>query len=225
MLVATAASLLPAWRSLAAGAAPDASSAPFVLATSTPGGGFTLYGDMLARVLAERAGHVVVTARMTAGTNENLALLKRGEVDAALIQGTSASEVLAQGSAGPLRILFAMYPSPGLLAVPSDSKLERLDDVVGRTIVFGVRTSGLVTLGRQVFAGIGIDIDRDVRAIYVDRPPNRRSSCWPVAPKGCGAPARAGRAFCGCRKRPAARASSARNPRKSRASSSVTRCH
>ncbi|MBC8056082.1 MAG: immunogenic protein precursor, partial [Rhizobiales bacterium] len=36
-------------------------------------------------------------------------------------------------------------------------------------VVLGVRTSGLVTLGRQVFSGIGIDIDRDLQALYVEQ--------------------------------------------------------
>ena len=150
-----------------------AAERPFVLATSTPGGGFSLYGDMLARVLNRRAGDTVLTTRMTAGTTENLALLERGEVDAALIQGTSASEILAAGAdgqpKGPLRVLFAMYPSPGLLAVPAASRFRRLEDLAGRPVVFGVRTSGLVTLARQVFDGIGLDIDRDFQAIYVDQ--------------------------------------------------------
>ena len=56
-----------------------------------------------------------------------------------------------------------------MLAVPTASAVRRYEDLLGRPVVFGVRTSGLVTLGRQVFAGIGIDIDRDLTAIYVDQ--------------------------------------------------------
>lgn len=142
---------------------------PLVLATSTPGGGFALYGETLERVLNRRAGRAVLRAVGTRGTAENLALLAAGSVDAALIQGTAASEVLAQGEAGGLRILFAMYPSPGMLAVPATSSVRRLEDLAGHKVVFGVRASGLVTMARQVFAGIGMDIDRDVQAIYVEQ--------------------------------------------------------
>ncbi len=143
--------------------------APLVVGTSTPGGGFALYGEVLERVLNARAGRAVLRARPTRGTSENLAMLQRGEIDAALIQGTAASEIFRLGAATDLRILFAMYPSPGLLAVPAASGVTRLEDVRGQPVVFGVRTSGLVTLGRQMYAGIGIDIDRDVRAIYVEQ--------------------------------------------------------
>lgn len=142
---------------------------PLVIGTSTPGGGFALYGDTLERTLNRRAGRAVMTARLTRGTAENLDLLRRGEIDAALIQGTAASELFQQGAASDLRILFAMYPSPGMLAVPAASTVRRYEDLPGRRVVFGVRTSGLVTLGRQVFAGIGIDIDRDLQALYVEQ--------------------------------------------------------
>lgn len=146
-----------------------ADSSPLRLATSTPGGGFAAYGQMLERVLNRQAGHALLQALPTKGTGENLELLAQGRVDAALIQGTAASELLARPDAGGLRILFAMYPSPGMLAVPAASPLRQLDEARGRRVVLGVRTSGLVTLGRQVFDGIGIDIDRDLQAIYVDQ--------------------------------------------------------
>ena len=63
----------------------------------------------------------------------------------------------------------AMYPSPGMLAVPAASNVRQLQDLIGQPVVFGVRTSGLVTLARQVFSGIGLDIDRDFQGIYVEQ--------------------------------------------------------
>lgn len=58
------------------------STPPLRLATSTPGGGFALYGE-----------------------------------------------------AATLRILFAMYPSPGMLALPAASKVQRLEDLRGQRVV------------------------------------------------------------------------------------------
>jgi len=142
---------------------------PLRLGTSTPGGGFSQYGEVLQDVLNRRHGKPLLQARQTRGTVENLELLQRGELDMALIQGTSADEVLQKGPTGGLRILFAMYPSPGMLAVPRASAVRRLEDLAGQPVVFGVRTSGLVALARQVFSGIGMDIDRDFKAIYVER--------------------------------------------------------
>jgi len=142
---------------------------PFVLATSTAGGGFARYGETLARILNARAGRSWIEARPTKGTTENLDLLKQAAIDAALIQGTAASELFEAGASSGLCVLYAMYPSPGMLAVPGNSRIRRLEDVRGQRVVFGVRTSGLVTLGRQIYAGIGIDIDRDTDAIYVEQ--------------------------------------------------------
>lgn len=165
-LASMAVALLPSARAVAQ--VSSASDRPLVLATSTPGGGFARYGETLERVLNAAGQRPLIAARMTRGTVENLELLHRGDVDAALIQGTAADPLFAAGPASGLRVLFAMYPSPGMLAVPASSTVRRLEDVVGQPVVFGVRTSGLVTLGRQVYAGIGLDIDRDLRAIYVD---------------------------------------------------------
>jgi uncharacterized protein len=156
----------------AAGGAPasiPAALRPLRLGTSTPGGGFSQYGELLQAVLNRRQGRDLLQALPTRGTVENLDLLQRGELDMALIQGTSADEVLQKGRVGGLCILYAMYPSPGMLAVPRASAARRLEDLAGQPVVFGVRTSGLVTLARQVFAGIGLDIDRDFKAIYVER--------------------------------------------------------
>jgi TRAP transporter TAXI family solute receptor len=173
LLLCSATLVLPSSRTWAQAAQADtgkpAVERPLLLGTSTPGGGFALYGEMLERVLNRRAGRTLLRTRPTRGTTENIALLQRGELDAALIQGTSASEIFQQGPAMGLRILFAMYPSPGMLAVPAASAVRRLDDVAGQKVVFGVRASGLVTLGRQVFSGIGLDIDRDVHALYVEQ--------------------------------------------------------
>ncbi|GAP34350.1 TAXI family TRAP transporter solute-binding subunit [Piscinibacter sakaiensis] len=146
-----------------------AEAAPLRLGTSTPGGGFALYGETLQRLLTAPGGRPLLQARPTRGTEENLALLRAGALDAALVQGTAADELLAAGEAQPLRILFAMYPSPGLLAVPAASPATRLEDLRGQPVVFGVRASGLVTLARRVFDGLGLDLERDFQALFVER--------------------------------------------------------
>jgi TRAP transporter TAXI family solute receptor len=166
-LALAAAACLP----VAARATPaaDAATGTLRLGTSTPGGGFALYGQTLERVLNQQTGRALLRAVPTRGTAENLQLLQRGELDAALIQGTVAGEVLQRGEAAGLRVLYAMYPSPGMLAVPAASPARRLDALRGQRVVFGVRSSGLVTLARQVFDGMGMDIDRDFQAVYVDQ--------------------------------------------------------
>lgn len=154
----------------------QAPATPLRLGTSTAGGGFALYGEVLERVLNADAGRTLLQAVPTRGTAQNLDLLARNELDAALVQGTVAGELLARvldGSASPaergLSVLHAMYPSPGMLAVPAASAARRLEDLRGRPVVWGVRASGLVTLARQVFEALGLDIDRDFEPVYVEQ--------------------------------------------------------
>lgn len=144
-----------------------AAETPLRLGTSTPGGGFTLYGERLSQAVNAQAGETLVAPVGTGGTTENLRLLADGRLDLALIQGTAASQALTADDASGLRIVFAMYPSPGMLAVPRDSPARRFEDLKGPPVVFGVRASGLVLLARQVFGAIGLDVDRDFQAVYV----------------------------------------------------------
>lgn len=139
------------------------------LGTSTPGGGFHLYGETLARLINAGDTRVEVVPLATQGTAENLERLRKGGLDIALVQGTAADELIRQDKLGDLVILQAMYPSPGMLAVPAASPARMLSDLKGQAVVWGVAASGLVMLARKVFEGIGLDIDRDFRAVYVKR--------------------------------------------------------
>ncbi len=57
--------------------------------------------------------------------------------------GVLRRRLLLVGRASGLCILYAMYPSPGMLAVARASAARRLEDLAGQPVVFGVRTSGL----------------------------------------------------------------------------------
>ena len=124
-----------------------AADSPLRIGTSTPGGGFHLYGQTLERVLAAGTRSAPVTAVATRGSEENLQRLAQGELDAALIQGTSANQVLNAKGDASLRVLYAMYPSPGMLAVRGDSAARRLEDLRGEPVVFGFEAPGP---GREV---------------------------------------------------------------------------
>lgn len=86
------------------------------------------------------------------------------------MQGEAAHEALA-GIGRPradLRILHAMYPTPGLFIVRADSPHRSIADLRGQAVAFGARGSGLVILARYVLDGIGLDMNRDFRAVYLD---------------------------------------------------------
>ena len=143
-----------------------------VLGTATPGGGFAAYGDALVATVHEVDADLVVEARMTEGSAENIPLLEAGMLDIALVQGEPANEILS-GTVGrapsKLRVVAAMYATPGLFAVLSDSPIRTVEDLRGQPVALGTRGSGLTILGRRVLAALGLDPDRDVQPVYLDR--------------------------------------------------------
>jgi uncharacterized protein len=141
------------------------------LGTATPGGGFPVYGDAVAEAINALDPALEVRTRNTKGSAENVPMLERGELDLGLVQGEVAHEALSGVGRPPadLRILAAMYPTPGLFVVRSDSPVRTIEDLRGKPVAFGARGSGLVVLARYVLDGLGLDQERDFQAVYLDR--------------------------------------------------------
>jgi TRAP transporter TAXI family solute receptor len=141
------------------------------LGTATPGGGFPLYGNAFAEVLNEADPTLSIEPRNTKGSTENIPLLETGQIDIALVTGEPAYEAFA-GIGRPrtnLKILTAMYSSPGMFVVRADSPYKSIHDLVGKPVAFGARGSGLVILSRYVLDGLGLKQDEDFQSVYLDR--------------------------------------------------------
>ena len=162
------------WLALALGLATAAGAedrSVVTLGTATPGGGFPVYGDAVAEAINALDPVLEVRTRNTKGSTENVPLLERGELDLGLVQGEVAHEALSGVGRPPadLRILAAMYPTPGLFVVRADSAVRTIEDLRGKAVAFGARGSGLVVLARYVLDGLGLDQERDFQAVYLDR--------------------------------------------------------
>ncbi len=141
------------------------------LGTATPGGGFPLYGNAFAQVLNEADPTLSIEPRNTKGSTENIPLLEAGQLDIALSTGEPAYEAFA-GIGRPrtnLKILTAMYSSPGMFVVRADSPYKSIRDLRGKPVAFGARGSGLVILSRYVLDGLGLKQDEDFQSVYLDR--------------------------------------------------------
>ncbi len=68
-----------------------------------------------------------------------------------------------------LKILTAMYSSPGMFVVRADSPYRTIRDLVGHPIAFGAKGSGLPILSRYVLDGLGLKQDEDFQSVYLDR--------------------------------------------------------
>ncbi len=138
-----------------------------VLATATLGGGFPAFGDAFAAAIHATDPTLSVETRASGGSAENLGLLRARTVDLALVQGEYAYPALARGDG--LSVLAPMYPTPGLFVVRADSPVHSVADLRGRSVALGTHESGLTVMGRSVLAASGIDPERDIRPILLDR--------------------------------------------------------
>ena len=141
-----------------------------VLGTATPGGGFPLFGNAFAEVMNAADQSLAIEPRNTKGSNENIPLLETGKLDIALVAGEPAYQAF-MGIGRPktnIKILTAIYSSPGMFVVRADSPYKSIRDLVGQPVVFGARGSGLPILSRYILDGLGLKQDDDFKSIYLD---------------------------------------------------------
>ena len=152
-----------------------------ILGTATPGGGFPLYGDAFAEMVNAQEPTLRIQTRNTKGSNENVPLLEAGKLDLALVAGEVASAALAKPDT-PLRIVAAMYSSPGMLIVKGDSPYRSISDLRGKTVVMGTQASGVTALGRTVLQSLGIEVKPIFLEKAADGPPmlmdGRADALW-----------------------------------------------
>jgi len=152
-----------------------------ILGTATPGGGFPLYGAAFAEMVNAQEPRVRVEPRNTKGSTENVPLLEEGKLDLALVAGEIASAALAKPNT-KLRIIAAMYSSPGMFIVRADSPVRGIADLRGKTLVMGTQASGVTALGRTVLDSLGIDAKQLFLEKAADGPPmlmeGRADALW-----------------------------------------------
>lgn len=156
---------------IATSAAHAAAGRELLLGTSPPGGGFTPFGDAFASMINGRDSAVVVRPTFTKGSLENIPRLEEGRLGLGLAGGEATFEALG-GTARPaaaLRIVAPMYSSAGMFAVPGSSAVRTIGDLKGRPVVFGAPGSSLVVQARYLLRGLGLDLDRDFKAILLER--------------------------------------------------------
>jgi TRAP transporter TAXI family solute receptor len=149
----------------------DISKTTIILGTATPGGGFPLYGNAFAEVMNAADPTLSIEPRNTKGSNENIPLLEAGQLDIGLVAGEPAYEAF-MGLAGRgrtnVKILTAIYSSPGMFVVRADSPYKTIHDLVGKPIAFGAKGSGLPIMSRYILDGLGLKQDEDFKSIYLD---------------------------------------------------------
>src|SRR6185369_12657710 len=127
-----------------------------VLATATPGGGFPIFGAAFAEMVNAQEPALRIEPKNTKGSTENVPLLEAGQVELGLVAGELASAALAKPGT-PLRIVTAMYSSPGMFVVKGDSPYRKIADLKGKPVVLGTQGSGLTVLGNTIVSSLGVE--------------------------------------------------------------------
>lgn len=135
-----------------------------ILGTATPGGGFPVYGDAFAEMVNAQDPSLAIKTQNTKGSAENVPLLEAAKLDLGLVAGEIATAALAKPGTR-LRIVTAMYSSPGMFAVRGDSTVRTITDLRGQTVVLGTQGSGLTVMGRSVLEVLGVA----VKPIYLEK--------------------------------------------------------
>ena len=152
-----------------------------VLGTATPGGGFPVYGAAFTEVLNAQEPRLRIEARNTKGSAENVPLLEAGKLDLGLVAGEFASALMAKPDA-KLRVISAMYSSPGLFIVKGDSPVRSIEDLKGKPVVLGTQGSGITVLGRTVLSSLQIHVIPITLEKAADGPPmladGRAAALW-----------------------------------------------
>ena len=152
-----------------------------ILGTATPGGGFPVFGTAYADALNAQEPRLRIETRNTKGSTENVPLLEAGSIDLGLVAGELASAALAKPGT-QLRIVAAMYSSPGMFIVPADSSIRRIADLKGKPVVLGTQGSGITVLGRIVLNTLGIEHQEITLEKAADGPPmladGRAAALW-----------------------------------------------
>jgi TRAP transporter TAXI family solute receptor len=152
-----------------------------ILGTATPGGGFPLFGAAFADMVNAQEPKIRIEPRNTKGSTENVPLLEAGNLDLALVAGEIASAALAKPGT-PLRVVSAMYSSPGMFIVRGDSPHRTIVDLRGKPVVMGTQASGVTALGRTVLDSLGVEVKPIFLEKAADGPPmltdGRAEALW-----------------------------------------------
>ncbi len=144
-----------------------------VLGTATPGGGFPAYGWPYAEVLNATDPTLGIEPINTKGSNENVVTLNEGKIDIGLVTGEVTYEAVnglaGRAKADNIRIINATYSQAGMFMVRADSPYRSIADLKGQTVVWGASSSGFVVLARYVIDGLGFDMDKDFKSVFLDK--------------------------------------------------------
>jgi len=152
-----------------------------IIATATPGGTYYPVGVAIGTLISMKlkASHgIQATAINSAGSGENIAMLKKKEADLALLQSLFGHEAYAgEGMyAGKperdFRAITMLWQNvehfPILKEYVKTGTIVDLKNLGGKPFSIGKRGSGTEGSGRAILKSLGFNVDKDFKLEYLD---------------------------------------------------------
>ncbi len=157
-----------------------AEEAHYVLSTASTGGTYYPVGvalSTLVKVKLEPGQKIGMSAISSAGSGENVRLLREGEAQFAILQGLygfyAASGTGPIADSGPqenLRSVSMLWQNVEQFVIASDAATTgTMADMValkGSTMALGAQNSGTIGSNGTLLAGLGVDINTDYELVF-----------------------------------------------------------
>jgi hypothetical protein len=183
LMVMMAAALIAATAGRSADAAEERS---YLLATATTGGTYYPVGVALAtltKVKLQPKEKISMSAITSAGSGENIKLLRENQVQFAILQGlygawawTGTGQVAADGPQKNLRSVTMLWQNVEHFVIDGkyveSGTAADLARLKGQKFSIGKRNSGTEGSGRTILTGIGIDPDTTFDVVYMGYNPS-----------------------------------------------------
>lgn len=152
----------------------------FILATASTGGTYYPVGVAIAtlvKVKLQPKKKIGMAAINSAGSGENVRLLREGEAQFAILQGlfgyyaaTGTGPVKADGPQKKLRSVSMLWQNVEQFIVAANmAKSGTLDDLTalkGKPMAMGKKNSGTIGSNAALLGNLGIDINKDYELVY-----------------------------------------------------------
>src|SRR5215469_3103060 len=162
---------------------------PFQIATGSTTGTFFPVGEAIAGLISHPPGvarcdaanvcgpaGLIITARTSEGTLDNVLSVNNGDVDSGLAQSdVVAAAVKGQGPFRPrgkqshVRVIASLFSEDVHLIAAGDSKIESVNDLRGKRVSFGLPGSGVGFTADEILKAYNVPLGR-MRRFMLDTP-------------------------------------------------------
>lgn len=163
-----------------------AEEAEYILSTASTGGTYYPVGvalSTLVKVKLQPKQKIGMSAINSAGSGENVRLLREDEAQFAILQGlfgyyaaTGTGPVEKDGPQENLRAITMLWPNvEQFIVAADDAKSGTVSDFValkGESMALGRQNSGTIGSNATILSGLGVDIDNDYTLVHAGYGPS-----------------------------------------------------